>query len=160
MTSVEMKRQEPAANLLAGGVGGLASLVIGHPFDTVKVRLQTMSGARDQAGGLQLRGPHAVAAAQLQGAAAAVVAVPAAAAHLPGAQPEVGAGRGGDQPVRGDEGEHGGGEGEEAEHAAAVQPLQPRQLAPPRPRLPGRCWPLLGLGHGHGADLATAAALS
>ena len=51
MTSVEMKRQEPAANLLAGGVGGLASLVIGHPFDTVKVRLQTMSGARDQAGG-------------------------------------------------------------------------------------------------------------
>ena len=46
-----MKRQEPAANLLAGGVGGLASLVIGHPFDTVKVRLQTMSGARDQAGG-------------------------------------------------------------------------------------------------------------
>ena len=56
--------------------------------------------ARDQAGGLQLRGPHAVAAAQLQGAAAAVVAVPAAAAHLPGAQPEVGAGRGGDQPVR------------------------------------------------------------
>ena len=52
MTSVEMKRQEPAANLLAGGVGGLASLVIGHPFDTVKVRLQTMSGpgAGDQAG--------------------------------------------------------------------------------------------------------------
>jgi len=29
--------------LLAGGVGGLASLVVGHPFDTVKVRLQTMS---------------------------------------------------------------------------------------------------------------------
>ena len=28
-------------------------------------------------------------------------AVPAAAAHLPRAQPEVGAGRGGDQPVRG-----------------------------------------------------------
>jgi len=37
-----MKRQDPCANLLAGGVGGLASLVIGHPFDTVKVRLQTM----------------------------------------------------------------------------------------------------------------------
>ena len=37
-----MKRSEPSANLLAGGLGGLASLVIGHPFDTVKVRLQTM----------------------------------------------------------------------------------------------------------------------
>jgi len=42
VTTVEMKRAEPCANLLAGGVGGLASLVIGHPFDTVKVRLQTM----------------------------------------------------------------------------------------------------------------------
>jgi len=42
VTSVEMKRAEPYANLLAGGVGGLASLVVGHPFDTVKVRLQTM----------------------------------------------------------------------------------------------------------------------
>jgi len=37
-----MKRSEPAANLLAGGCGGLASLLIGHPFDTVKVRIQTM----------------------------------------------------------------------------------------------------------------------
>ena len=34
---VEKKRAEPWANLLAGGVGGFASLVIGHPFDTVKV---------------------------------------------------------------------------------------------------------------------------
>eukprot|EP00091_Calanus_sinicus_P020248 TRINITY_DN5430_c0_g1_i1.p1 TRINITY_DN5430_c0_g1~~TRINITY_DN5430_c0_g1_i1.p1 ORF type:complete len:294 (+),score=70.37 TRINITY_DN5430_c0_g1_i1:52-933(+) len=42
VTTVEMKRSEPYANLLAGGVGGLASLVVGHPFDTVKVRLQTM----------------------------------------------------------------------------------------------------------------------
>jgi len=40
--TVEMKRTEPCANLLAGGVGGLASLVVGHPLDTVKVRLQTM----------------------------------------------------------------------------------------------------------------------
>ena len=40
---IDMKRTEPSANLLAGGFGGLASLVIGHPFDTVKVRLQTMS---------------------------------------------------------------------------------------------------------------------
>ena len=37
-----MKRSEPTVNLLAGGAGGLASLVVGHPFDTVKVRLQTM----------------------------------------------------------------------------------------------------------------------
>merc|ERR1719430_2552281 len=42
LTTVDMKRSEPHANLLAGGVGGLASLVVGHPFDTVKVRLQTM----------------------------------------------------------------------------------------------------------------------
>jgi len=42
VVTVEMKRKEPYANLLAGGVGGLASLVVGHPFDTVKVRLQTM----------------------------------------------------------------------------------------------------------------------
>ena len=43
---IEMKRTEPSANLLAGGLGGLASLVVGHPFDTVKVRLQTMSKDR------------------------------------------------------------------------------------------------------------------
>ena len=36
---VEQKRAEPCANLLAGGVGGFASLVIGHPFDTVKVSI-------------------------------------------------------------------------------------------------------------------------
>ena len=40
-----MKRSEPTVNLLAGGVGGLSSLVVGHPFDTVKVRLQTMRGS-------------------------------------------------------------------------------------------------------------------
>ena len=40
-----MKRTEPFPNLLAGGVGGLASLVVGHPFDTIKVRLQTMKGS-------------------------------------------------------------------------------------------------------------------
>ena len=45
-STVGMKRSEPYANLLAGGVGGLAGLTVGHPFDTVKVRLQTM-----QAGG-------------------------------------------------------------------------------------------------------------
>jgi len=41
--TLERLRASPGANLLAGGIGGLASLVVGHPFDTVKVRLQTMS---------------------------------------------------------------------------------------------------------------------
>ncbi|XP_023347945.1 mitochondrial carnitine/acylcarnitine carrier protein [Eurytemora carolleeae] len=35
-------RAEPVYNLIAGGVSGLLSLTVGHPFDTVKVRLQTM----------------------------------------------------------------------------------------------------------------------
>jgi len=35
-------RVDPVNNLLAGGCGGLLSLTVGHPFDTVKVRLQTM----------------------------------------------------------------------------------------------------------------------
>ena len=38
-SSIDEKRSEPWANLLAGGVGGLACQVIGHPFDTVKVAL-------------------------------------------------------------------------------------------------------------------------
>merc|ERR1719234_575307 len=42
-STLEKLRASPGANLLAGGVGGLASLVVGHPLDTVKVRLQTMS---------------------------------------------------------------------------------------------------------------------
>jgi solute carrier family 25 carnitine/acylcarnitine transporter 20/29 len=29
-------------NFVAGGIGGLCTVVVGHPFDTVKVRLQTM----------------------------------------------------------------------------------------------------------------------
>ena len=36
-SSLDRLRASPGANLLAGGVGGLASLVVGHPFDTVKV---------------------------------------------------------------------------------------------------------------------------
>jgi len=32
-----------AVNFLAGGLGGITSTVIGHPFDTVKVRMQTMA---------------------------------------------------------------------------------------------------------------------
>jgi len=31
-----------AKNFVAGGVGGMAAVLSGHPFDTVKVRLQTM----------------------------------------------------------------------------------------------------------------------
>ena len=29
-------------NFVSGGVGGVAAIISGHPFDTVKVRLQTM----------------------------------------------------------------------------------------------------------------------
>lgn len=31
-----------AKNFVAGGVGGACTVIIGHPFDTIKVRLQTM----------------------------------------------------------------------------------------------------------------------
>jgi solute carrier family 25 carnitine/acylcarnitine transporter 20/29 len=34
-----------AGNFIAGGVGGVCSVIVGHPFDTVKVRLQTMSSS-------------------------------------------------------------------------------------------------------------------
>mmetsp|Transcript_46829 Transcript_46829/g.69643 ORF Transcript_46829/g.69643 Transcript_46829/m.69643 type:complete len:314 (-) Transcript_46829:1333-2274(-) len=41
--------QEPQVtafhDLIAGGVAGCASVVVGHPFDTIKVRLQTGSGS-------------------------------------------------------------------------------------------------------------------
>ena len=40
---VNALRLDPNANIVAGAVGGLFSLVVGHPFDTVKVRLQTMT---------------------------------------------------------------------------------------------------------------------
>ena len=32
-------------NFIAGGVGGSCTVIVGHPFDTVKVRLQTMPKA-------------------------------------------------------------------------------------------------------------------
>ncbi len=35
-------RLDPTANIFAGAFGGLLSLIVGHPFDTIKVRLQTM----------------------------------------------------------------------------------------------------------------------
>jgi len=45
----EQKKKEveitPMMDLIAGGVAGTASVVIGHPFDTIKVRLQLSSGS-------------------------------------------------------------------------------------------------------------------
>jgi len=40
---VDFLRLDPNANIVAGAAGGLFSLIVGHPFDTVKVRLQTMT---------------------------------------------------------------------------------------------------------------------
>ncbi|KFD63221.1 hypothetical protein M514_24598 [Trichuris suis] len=39
----EHKRTDPLKNFIAGGVGGVCCVVTGHPFDTVKVRVQTAS---------------------------------------------------------------------------------------------------------------------
>uniref|UniRef100_A0A1I7XCH8 G-patch domain-containing protein n=1 Tax=Heterorhabditis bacteriophora TaxID=37862 RepID=A0A1I7XCH8_HETBA len=36
------KMSDVLLNFLAGGVGGSCTVIVGHPFDTVKVRLQTM----------------------------------------------------------------------------------------------------------------------
>lgn len=33
-------RSDPFFNIFAGGFGGLCSLVVGYPLDTIKVRLQ------------------------------------------------------------------------------------------------------------------------
>lgn len=38
---LEKKRIDPLKNLIAGGIGGICSVFIGHPLDTIKVRLQT-----------------------------------------------------------------------------------------------------------------------
>ncbi len=37
-----MSNTNVVKNFLAGGVGGACCVAVGHPFDTVKVRLQTM----------------------------------------------------------------------------------------------------------------------
>jgi solute carrier family 25 carnitine/acylcarnitine transporter 20/29 len=42
-SSIHALRLDPNANIFAGAFGGLFSLVVGHPFDTIKVRLQTMT---------------------------------------------------------------------------------------------------------------------
>ena len=49
LSKKESKRCQPYDNLLTGDMGGMAGLVVGHPLDTVKVRLQTM----DAGGGPQ-----------------------------------------------------------------------------------------------------------
>ncbi|KAK6748030.1 hypothetical protein RB195_000942 [Necator americanus] len=36
------KMSDVITNFIAGGVGGSCTVIVGHPFDTVKVRLQTM----------------------------------------------------------------------------------------------------------------------
>lgn len=36
------KKVNPAKDFIAGGVGGVCTVFSGHPFDTIKVRLQTM----------------------------------------------------------------------------------------------------------------------
>ena len=38
----QKKKIDPLKNFLAGGVGGICVVFIGHPPDTIKVRLQTM----------------------------------------------------------------------------------------------------------------------
>jgi solute carrier family 25 carnitine/acylcarnitine transporter 20/29 len=40
---MDNKNVSPAKNFLAGGFGGMCLVFAGHPFDTVKVRLQTMA---------------------------------------------------------------------------------------------------------------------
>ncbi|XP_023345730.1 mitochondrial carnitine/acylcarnitine carrier protein isoform X2 [Eurytemora carolleeae] len=39
----EKQRVSEVKNFISGGVGGVAAIVSGHPFDTIKVRLQTQS---------------------------------------------------------------------------------------------------------------------
>ncbi|KRZ21681.1 Protein dif-1 [Trichinella pseudospiralis] len=47
--SIDLVKQrqdtDPLRNFLAGGIGGVCCVVTGHPFDTIKVRLQTASTA-------------------------------------------------------------------------------------------------------------------
>ncbi len=38
----EYEKVDPFKNLIAGGIGGICLVIIGHPPDTIKVRLQTM----------------------------------------------------------------------------------------------------------------------
>lgn len=42
MPKAESTTCEILKNFIAGGVGGTFCVVMGHPFDTVKIRLQTM----------------------------------------------------------------------------------------------------------------------
>merc|ERR1712106_604254 len=42
----ETQRVSEVKNFLAGGVGGMCTVLSGHPFDTIKVRLQTQSSEK------------------------------------------------------------------------------------------------------------------
>jgi solute carrier family 25 carnitine/acylcarnitine transporter 20/29 len=44
LATEEVKSKQPSSlkSFLCGGVGGICLLLVGHPFDTIKVRLQTM----------------------------------------------------------------------------------------------------------------------
>lgn len=39
----EEQRVSEVKNFISGGVGGMCTVIVGHPFDTIKVRLQTQS---------------------------------------------------------------------------------------------------------------------
>lgn len=41
-TKEDVYRRDPNVNIFAGAMGGLCSLFVGHPLDTLKVRLQTL----------------------------------------------------------------------------------------------------------------------
>ena len=47
-------RTDPVSNIVAGGLGGACSLFVGQPFDTVKVRLQTMRPGRCGSSGMRV----------------------------------------------------------------------------------------------------------
>lgn len=38
----ELSKLSPIKNFAAGGVSGVCLVLVGHPFDTIKVRFQTM----------------------------------------------------------------------------------------------------------------------
>merc|ERR1719223_448161 len=44
MTKSETKRDSALKSFLSGGVGGFLCVLVGHPFDLVKVRMQTGGG--------------------------------------------------------------------------------------------------------------------
>ncbi|KAH8273594.1 hypothetical protein KR018_002669 [Drosophila ironensis] len=41
-TSAQASKANPVKSFIAGGFGGMCNVIVGHPLDTIKVRLQTM----------------------------------------------------------------------------------------------------------------------